>query len=497
VAGDVGTAPAFAIPRSAGIRLARLAGYDLLLCALLGFMAAARLWLVPGYLRADTWLALTAGRDIRHSGIPHHETLTALAAGREWIDQQWLAHIGTYGLYAVGGFALTAVVSVMLAVASLAAMATAARSLGARARTVLLLMPITAFPFFAQSWQPRTQMFAYPLFAAVFLLLLRDARSHSARVMLTLPLLVLWANLHGSAALGAGLVSLQGALLLFGRRAPQWRALALLAAPLALVATPYGIGTARYYRATLLDPSFKKLATEWQPIVHDPVLVLPFMCIALLACWTLLRGRAQTTLWERLALIVLVVAAATALRNMVWLTLGALPVLALAIERVVPADPPATRAGARINTALAAGAALAIVTAFAVTLAQPAARFESGYPLAYLHAIQGAAAVDPGARIVADVGDADWLLWRDPGLRGRVAFDARLELLPSSGVHDIASLLRGSASSLRGRAYRIFALDRTAAAPTMRGLLGTAGRRIVFEDARRIVVVLPAARPSR
>jgi hypothetical protein len=494
VAGDISTASGFAVRRPAWTQLNRIAGYDLLLCALLGLMAAARLWLVPAYLRADTWLALTAGRDIRHFGIPRRETLTALAAGRDWIDQQWLAHLATYGLYAIGGLAVIAVVSVVLAAASLAAMTGASRSLGARARTVLLLMPITAFPFFAQSWQPRTQMYAYPLFAAVFLLLLRDARSHSARVLLTLPLLVLWGNLHGSAALGAGLVALRGALLLFERRAPGWRSSALIAAPLALLATPYGPGTARYYRATLLDPSFKKLATEWQPIVHDPVLVLPFLCIAILACWTLLRARAATTLWERLALVVLVVAAATALRNMVWLTLGALPILAVALDRVVPPDPPTTSAGARINTALAAIAAFAVVAALAFTLTRPATRFESDYPLPYLHAVQRAVVADPKSRIVADVGDADWLLWHDPGLRGRIAFDARLELLPASGVHDIASLLRGSASTLRRGTYRIFALDRLAAAPTVRDLLGTTGRRVLYEDTRRIVVLMPATR---
>ena len=154
----------------------RLGGYDLLLGALLGLMTAARLLLVPQYFRADTWLALVAGRDVWTSGVPHHETLTALASGDGWVDQQWLAHLLTYGLYRLGGFGLIAALSVVLAAASFAAVTVAARLWGARARTLLVLMPVTAFPFFAQSWQPRTQMFAYPLFAAVFLLLVRNAR---------------------------------------------------------------------------------------------------------------------------------------------------------------------------------------------------------------------------------------------------------------------------------------------------------------------------------
>src|SRR3954451_24870906 len=95
----------------------RLGGYELLLGALLGLMAAARLLLVPQYFRADTWLALVAGGGVWGSGIPHHETLTALAIGDRWVDQQWLAHLVTYGLYRLGGFGLIGALSVLLAAA--------------------------------------------------------------------------------------------------------------------------------------------------------------------------------------------------------------------------------------------------------------------------------------------------------------------------------------------------------------------------------------------
>jgi hypothetical protein len=488
-----------AVPRSA-VRLptvltARaLASYDLLLCGLLGMIGAARLWLVPGYFRADSWLALVAGREVSSAGIPHHESLTAIAAGARWTDQQWLAHVVTYDLYRVGGLSLIAVLAVALTAGAFAAMVIAARALHARARTVLVLMPVTLFPFFAQSWQPRTQTLAYPLFAAVFLLLLYDSRRPSNRVLLVLPILVLWGNLHGSAVLGATLIALRGCLLLWERRG---RRIAvpismILLTPVALLITPYGTATAGYYRATLLDPSFKQLAGEWQPITHDPVLIVPFACLTALTAWTLVRGRRETTLWERLALVVLVVAAASALRNVVWLSLGALPVLAVALNRVIPADPPATTAANSLNRVLATLAAIALAIALLATVARPEADFERSYPSGYLQAVRHAAALDPAARIVADVGDADWLLWRDPALRGRIAFDARLELLSTAHVRDIASLLGGAASSrLRGSVYRIFALDRRAAAATVAQLAAQRGRRILYRDAHRVVFLIP------
>jgi hypothetical protein len=487
VISEVGTAPAIGLERRTTAVASAATAYDLLLVALLGFMAAARLWLVPGYLRGDTWLALAAGRDVWAGGVPHQDTLTAIAAGERWVDQQWLAHLATYELDRLGGLGLVAALSALLAAASFAAMAAASRALGARPRAVLLIMPVTAFPFFAQSWQPRTQMFAYPLFAAVFLLLLNDSRRPSPRVLLVLPLLALLANLHGSAALGAGLIVLRGLVLLAERRAAA-RAWALVAAPLLLLATPYGLSTSHYYRATLLDPTFKRLATEWQPITHDPLLLVPFVALALLAAWSLLRARDVTTRWERMALVILLVGAATAVRNMVWLTLGAVPVLALALDKVVPPAQPQA-AGLRMNRVLAAGAAAACLIAAVVTVSRPTSAFERDYPTGYLTAVQRAAAADPSARIVADVGDADWLLWRDPALRGRVAFDARLELLSAAGIRDIASLLRGSRDSgLRAGAYRIFALDPHTAGPTVRVLRRTRGVRVLFSSAHRLVL---------
>jgi hypothetical protein len=198
-----------------------------------------------------------------------------------------------------------------------------------------------------------------------------------------------------------------------------------------------------------------------------------------------------TSLWERLAVLVLLVAGASAARNMVWLALGALPVLAVAVERIVPADPPPTAFGERVNRGLAVVAAGALVALLAVTLARPTSAFERDYPQRYLDAVTRAAAIDPASQIVADVGDADWLLWRAPSLRGRLAFDARLELLSASGVHDIASLLRGHRTTSLMSASRIFALDPRSASAALRHLATTPGRRILFSDSKHVVVLVP------
>src|SRR4051812_27481433 len=54
-------------------------------------------------LGVDSWLALVSGREIAEQGLPHHEVLTTIPAGRTWTDQQWLAQLTFYGLFRAGG----------------------------------------------------------------------------------------------------------------------------------------------------------------------------------------------------------------------------------------------------------------------------------------------------------------------------------------------------------------------------------------------------------
>ena len=81
-----------------------------------------------------------------------------------------------------------------------------ARSVGLIAAPALVVILMSA--------QMRTQSLAYPLFVAAAWLLIADARAPSRRVLLVLPILVLWANVHGSVVLGAVLTTAWGVLLI-------------------------------------------------------------------------------------------------------------------------------------------------------------------------------------------------------------------------------------------------------------------------------------------
>ena len=483
-------------------------GYDVLLLALVGLIAAAQMWSAPDHFRTDSWLALAAGREVWNGGIPHHDLLTAMSHGDRWIDQQWLGQLLTFGLDRIGGPGVLAAVAVALTAGSFGALTIAARRLGAHGRALLLLMPLTAYPFFAQSWQLRTQSFAYPLFAAVVLLLIQDSRRPSRRVYLVLPLLLVWGNVHGSAILGAALISLRGILSAWEARgsveARRWvRPVVLtLVAPALLLVTPYGVDIASYYRGTLLNPAFTELATEWQPVTSDPALAVPLFLLAALALWTFLRHAGASTLWERAALILLLVAGAMAVRNVVWVALAAVPIVGVSLARSVPSGP-ATTAPARLNRGIALATIVAMIAATIATLSRSAGSVDEHYPTHLLGALARAAAAAPSAVVVTDLQYADWLLWREPELRGRVAFDARLELLAARHIHGDAALLSGAIAPGRGTHsdIRLFVLDRKSPdtphaliAGLIARLVRQPGHRVLYDDGRHLII---RARPVR
>ena len=118
-----------------------------------------------------------------------------------------------------------------LVVLAFAIATAAARSLGAgpRAIWVLFLPVLMAAPW---AWSIRAQMLALPLYTGLLWLLATEARRPTRRVWLAFALLVVWANVHGSVALGALLVMLLGVYeLVRSRGRSGLRSIALVALP--------------------------------------------------------------------------------------------------------------------------------------------------------------------------------------------------------------------------------------------------------------------------
>lgn len=483
------------------------AGADTLLAVALLILATVLLLEVPAEFSVDSWLALVTGREVWQSGVPHHETLIALAYGHQWLDQQWLSQVFTYAIYRIGGLGLLGLVNVAFLVGGVAGATVAARRRGAPFLAVLVTLPLCV-ALITPSREVRTQTFVIPLFVGVAYLLAQDARAPSRRVYWCLPLLVLWANLHGTVTLGAGLVGLRGLTVAWERRdmllssARSWiRPLALAGGAVAsILVTPYGLSIISYYRTTMVGGSLRQAVSEWQPATSEPALAAVLFVVAGVAVWSFGRHPSRTTLWERMALIVLAAGSISVVRNCLFLGLFALMVVPVSLgfpQRAVRRIADRSRS---INGALLAGAVVLALAAAAATMIRPAATIELSYQrIGVLRSVQLAIRQQPSLRILADERFDDWLVWRDPSLGGRIAADARFELLSPGQLGRLEGVFSvvGSDWKLGARGDRLLVLDRKYDPGTVKGFLAEPGRRVLYDDGQRLVILRSAAQAER
>ena len=480
-----------------GARVLALLERESLPVTVFGLFVCGLIVRLPDQLRQDGWLALVSGRVVADSGLPTTDTLTAWTAHSQWVDQQWLGQLFLYRLASAGNLRLVMLVHVALLAGAMAAALIAARWRGGSARSVGLIAA-PALVVILMSAQMRVQSVAYPLFVAVTWLLIADARASSRRVLLVLPILVLWANVHGSVLLGAVLTTVAGVLLVVRtvrNRAESSNerllrgALLAIAPCLCVFASPYGSSLFHYYGSTAFNSSFGRIVSEWQ---HSwpSLITLPFYVLAAAGVWLLLRNRGAVSTFEQLALLLLFVAGVAALRNMVWFSFFALIVLPLPLgKRLGEVRGKESRT---VKTALAAAAIAAVSIAGAAAASRSDSWLtSSAYPAAAADAVGTAAATDPTARIYSDVRFADWLLWTRPELAGRIAYDARFELLSSRELEELYRLQNRLTPNWTAAIadHRLVVLPRRQGAATARALMTEDGVRPIYRD-RSVVVLL-------
>lgn len=434
---------------------------------------------LPKLLAPDTWLALVGGREIVASGLPRHDTLTTWAAGAPWIDQPWLGQLLLYGADTAGGVRLVLLTGAAALVAAFVLAAAYGRRRGASAGAVGVVL-IGAFVAAAASTAVRTETLVYPLFVAVMWLLLEDGRRPSRRVLLVLPLLVVWANVHGSVLLAAALAALYGLLIV---RTRPGIAAALLLSPAALVATPYGLDSIGYVRDTAGNTIFPSLLDEWAPTSFPAD--WRFFAVAAVTGWLLARG-SEVTSFERAAFLVLLVAGLTASRYTVWLALYAAVVLPPMVERAWARQPLASR---RTTAVLAAAGVVVVSVALVATSATSEDRLRSAYPVGAGQVVADELARDRDLKIFASEIYADWLLYEIPRARGRVAFDTRFELLTDEQLRSLVRLnnrVEGWRSALRG--HRLLVLETVRHRDLIEPLAAERGAATLYADARLTVI---------
>jgi hypothetical protein len=248
-------------------------------------------------------------------------------------------------------------------------------------------------------------------------------------------------------------------------------------APLAILVTPYSaITTARYYHLLLIDPPFAGQVTEWRwpaPASNTAAFyVLMAMAIPLVV-W----GRKRLTGFDIAVLAFTLAGALTAIRGIPWFAFACMVFVPVAVGRGLESRRPGEpRRG--LNTAICAGLCAAIVLAAGSLFLRSDAWFEDYWPTGPVAAIRSE--LRPGDRVFAPDRFSDWLLWKIPELRGRMAYDVRFE------VYDKAFFTRlGDYNWEQGdwksfaEGYRIIVVDETNRSHTA-NFLKEPGTRVIY-----------------
>jgi hypothetical protein len=481
-----GAQPVTDFGRTAALRrVLETSPFPILLVSLVGIVLLSVFG--PSLVVGDTWLTLMAGREVVEHGLPSTETLTVLGQGATWTDQQWLAQVVFYAAHGLAGMRAVVLLDVLLVLLALAFVMATARTSGASSRSTFLvgLLAVLAGPW---GWTIRAQTVALPLYAAALWLLVdASRRGIRRRTLLVLPLLVLWANLHGSVVLGAALTVLLALVELVRARRLSWLPVALaVLAPLCVLASPYGTKLVDYYDLMLVDAPFASILREWQWSSPSGTTAL-FWLLAVVAVAVLALGRCRRrlTTYELLVLAVTFIGAVQAVRGVIWFALACAAILPVALDGVLTkADVDAPKVNRVISLTALGGLAAAIL----VFLSHSASWYVSDWPEQRVAAIQ-AVTRDPATRLYATDGTADWLLWRIPDLRGRVAYDVRFELYDQDDLDRFVQYgtRRGDWTSLVD-GYRVVIVDDAA---HLRGLRAEPGAKVVYRDDEIAVVTLP------
>ena len=465
--------------------------FPLLLVCVIGILLLVVL--APSLIVGDSWLTLMAGREVVHNGLPTNDEITLLSNGGIWTNQQWLAQVVFYGAHTIGGIKTVVLLDILLVLLTLSLGIATARKNGATARSTFLvaLLSVVAGPW---GWTIRAQAVALPFFAGTLWLLVdASRRGLRRRTLFVLPLLVVWANLHGSVVIGAGLTVVLGATEVVRRRGSTALAVTLIvAAPLCILASPYATKLPAYYKLMLIDAPFSETLREWHWSNPSGTTLFFYLLVALMIVLVATpRARRRLTVFELLTLAILLFGAIDAIRGVIWFALATMAILPLALDGLIgKPDVVAPRA----NRVISIIGIIALAIAVAIALVLPTSWFASSWPEREVRAVR-AATLEPKVRIFATDRHSDWLLWRIPSLRSRMAFDVRFELYDRKTIEDIVRY-NGELGPKWKRitdGYEVVLLDARKPPSHLKEFLADPGARVVFRDGEVVLVKRPPA----
>jgi hypothetical protein len=324
---------------------------------------------------ADTYWHLATGAWIlQHGAPPTTDPFSYTFQGRPWVAHEWLSEVIYAVAYGLGGLPAV-LLAAMAAVAGCCAIIAArvTRQLGPLG-TFLTILGFVGM--LLPSLLARPHVLVLPIIAAWTVEMLNARRRNRAPSLWLLPLMTLWANMHGSYVFGFFLLAPFALEALVAAEAGQrlrvllgWGAFGLATVAAAAI-TPHG-PAGLIFPFQLMSLKTIGMITEWNPV--DFAKIGPFEVVLLTTLFLCLWRGVRVPLIRLALLIFLLHMALTHARHgMVLGVVGAL-VLAEPFRRAFPqaSEEVTAPVSRREAYALTAAAAVLCVVVTAIRLATP------------------------------------------------------------------------------------------------------------------------------
>jgi hypothetical protein len=444
----------------------------------------------------DVWWHLKAGQYIaEHNNVPHTDPFSYTRAGKPWVAHEWLTELLLYELERVTGFGGLILVFAAVLCSAFFFLYLRCGPDPYVAGVAMLYGAWATMPV----WGVRPQVLSL-LLTSLWLLILE--RSERELLWWTLPLTLLWVNLHAGFALGLALSALfltgEWIERLLGRTQQStsrlWSgALILLLDLLIVPLNPNGLRMFFYPIETLRSAAMQNYIAEWASPNFHHAEYWPFLLVVLGTFAALSWSRLSVRPRDLLLLVVSLYAGLCSIRLMPLFVLIAVP---LVCQRL--GDWPASRSqrkrpppesGALLNAGIVLGMTVfAGVHTFQVIQRQPQAEAQH-FPAGAVTFLQ---THSPSGRIFNHYDWGGYLIWRlYPSTP--VFIDGRADLYGQQLLDQFADTYQfksASRQTLQGWSVGTVIVPADSALAT--GLQQSPGWRVSYQDAQAVVLSAPS-----
>jgi hypothetical protein len=278
----------------------------------------------------DLWWHLKTGELITaQKSVPHTDPFSYTRFGQRWVTQEWLSEFGLYELYRVTGFA-----GLILAFAAILTAAYYLLYLRCGASLYLVgAMVLWGALATRPVWGIRPQVISL-LLTSLWLLVLERSERNSRLLWWTLPITVLWVNLHAGFALGLGIFALflcgsfaEGFFLQSSKVSWRMPLLIFLLDLLLVLLNPNGAGMYSYPVETLRSATMQNYILEWASPNFHSAEYWPFLLLILSTLVVIAQARLPLRFRDLLLLLVSLLAGLNSIRMIPFFVLIAVPLI--------------------------------------------------------------------------------------------------------------------------------------------------------------------------